>query len=111
MCALLPSTSRAQAYVFKTDRAKIRTLLHAARYRTALELRQKCALPNGETNGQREDGPHFSSKSVTVAPLRCAGFSAFDCTPPQGGRHAFVFPKSSLSRGVSQWLLVSCSSS
>ena len=84
MCALLPSTSRAQAYVFKTDRAKIRPLLHAARYRTALELRQKCALPNGETNGQREDGPHFSSKSVTVAPLRCAGFSAFDCTPPQG---------------------------
>ena len=107
MCALLPSTSRAQAYVFKTDRAKIRPLLHAARYRTALELRQKCALPNGETNGQREDGSHFSSKSVTVAPLRCAGFSAFDCTPPQG----VILSTLKVCRGVSQWLLVSCSSS
>ena len=37
MCALLASTSRAQAYVFKMDRAKIRPLLPCgtARSRTA----------------------------------------------------------------------------
>jgi hypothetical protein len=87
MCALLPSTPRAQAYVFKTDRAKIRPLLHAARCRTALELRQKCALPNGETKGQREDGPHFrlrvsrwllsdvqASRRLTAHPHRASYF-------------------------------------
>jgi ribosomal protein L19E len=67
MCALLPSTSRAQAYVFMTDRAKIRPLLHAARYRTTpATLNAKHKQNNAPLNERGKLLPRADAKTAHI---------------------------------------------